>query len=142
MEEGVLPRTLNAIGAAFSFFSAILGGLLQFPSCFLPGSTFPLAVGVFLLYEVLSHHPPSSALPSEGLPWVFGAIHEGKKSGLAIGIIFTLASGVPALVFFFLLHEVREALSMGMLCIGIFISCIVGTLMDRWEIEQAIRQAD
>jgi len=141
MEEGKLPKICNGIGAVLSFISAVLGGVLQFPGRFLPGVTFPAGVGFFLVYLVMTHHPPSWAVPKKELPAVFGAIYEGKKSGLAIGIIFTLASGIPAHRFF-LLQEIREAASMLVLCIGIIVSCIAGTLVDMGEIKRALERAD
>lgn len=138
MKEGKLPRVLNGVGAIFCFASAVLGGILEFPSCFLPGATFPLGVGIFLLIEMLYPRPLSTAIPEVGLPWVFRAIHEGKMSGLVIGVIFTLASGVPAVVFLFMLHEMQAGLSMAFLSIGLVVSNIVGTLVDRWEIREVL----
>lgn len=138
MKEGMLPRVLNGVGAIFCFASAVLGGMLEFPSCFLPGATFPLGVGIFLLLEMLYPRPLSTAIPKVGLPWVFEAIHEGKMSGLVIGVIFTLASGIPALVLLFMLHEMQAGLSMAFLSMSMAISCIAGTLIDRWEIRQVL----
>jgi len=87
---------------------------------------------------MLYPRPLSTAILEVGLPWVFRAIYEGKMSGLVIGVIFTLASGIPALVFLFMLHEMQAGLSMAFLSIGMAISCIVGTLIDRWEIKQVL----
>lgn len=139
MKEGMFQRVVNGVGALFCFASAILGGLLEYPSCFLPGATFPLGVGIFLLFEMLSPRPLSTTIPKDGLPWVFRAIHEGKKSGLVIGVIFTVAAGIPAFVFSWILNESQAALSMALLSIGIAVSCIMGTLIDRWEIKEVLR---
>jgi hypothetical protein len=139
MKEGTLPRLLNGIGAALAFASAFLGGLFRDPDCFLPGATFPLGVALFLVFEFFNQHPPSSVIPEENLILVFSGIHKGKMSALVIGVIFTIASGIPALVFFFKLHKPVAGWSMALLALAMFVSSVVGTLVDRREITRAIR---
>ena len=139
MKEGMFSRVLNGVGALFCFASAVLGGILEYPSCFLPGATFPVGVGIFLLFEMLYPRPLSTVISEVELPWVFRAIHEGKKSGLVIGVIFAVAAGIPAFVFRFILNEAQAANSMALLSIGIAVSCIMGTLIDRREIKEVLR---
>jgi dolichol kinase len=138
MKEGTLPRVLNGIGAVLALISAILGGLFRFPDCFLPGATFPLGVAIFLAFEVVNQHPPSSVIPKENLSLVFSGIRKGKISALVIGAIFTIASGIPALILFFMLHETVAGLSMALLAIAMATASVVGTLVDRWEISRVI----
>ncbi len=137
MKEGRTQIVLNGVGAVFCFVSALLGGI-GLPGFFLPGVTFPLGVGIFLIYEILHRRPISTEIDEAELPVAFRTMLEGKKAGLAIGVIITTASAIPAFVFLFKLHEVQATLSMAFLSMGFGLPCILGTTIDRREIKQVL----